>query len=246
MILIQMIPARAMTNPNFKTLRPKDSACLIILRNNMGKTQMLMGKRHPNHVFMPNVYVFPGGKVDLADCKLKTSQQISYKTQQQLLSSMKGRASIARANGLVLAAIRETFEETGYVIGQAVKSPPKTKAASWRDFYNTGHIPYVEKCKFIARAITPPQNIRRYDTRFFAIWQHDIPNGMLQEGQGSDELEELLWVDVHDIGSINMHVITTMIVNELKKHIANQKFIDNCPIAFYYFHKKRMQRDEIS
>ena len=56
-----------------KYIRPKDASTLIILRENDGQTEMLMGKRHMDHVFMPGVYVFPGGKIDLADSKLRAS-----------------------------------------------------------------------------------------------------------------------------------------------------------------------------
>ena len=53
--------------PAIKTLRPRLAASLILTRGGRGTTEVLMGRRSARHVFMPNKYVFPGGRVDRAD-----------------------------------------------------------------------------------------------------------------------------------------------------------------------------------
>lgn len=226
-------------------MRPKDAATLIILRKNGNKIEILMGKRHLDHVFMPGVYVFPGGKVDLADSRIKAHGNVSDKTQKLLLNRMYGRKSIARANAMILAAIRETFEETGYIIGQKVTDIPNTRSAGWQDFFNSGHTPATQICKFVARAITPPGGKRRYDTRFFAVWLDDIPNGMTQQGNGTDELEGLNWVSFDQVRQINAPVITKTIIYELQNQIHQQAFIEQSPVPFYHYYQNKMRRDEI-
>ena len=53
--------------PAAKALRPRLAASLILTRGSRQTTEVLMGRRSARHVFMPNKYVFPGGRVDRAD-----------------------------------------------------------------------------------------------------------------------------------------------------------------------------------
>jgi 8-oxo-dGTP pyrophosphatase MutT (NUDIX family) len=236
-------------NQTIANLRPKDSATLIILRRNGANTEMLMGKRHTRHSFMPNLYVFPGGAVDVADSRLKlpnsAGTNIPEETQNLLMHHMKGRRTASKARALVLAAIRETFEETGYIIGRKNDQLSKTRSNSWQNFFDTGYLPNCETCKYIGRAITPPNNIRRYDTRFFALWADDLIDGLNRHGTGSDELENLIWVPINDIQVVETPSITKIMVSELKIHIKNQYFKGTTPIPFYHFKHNKMRRDEI-
>ena len=45
-------------------MRPRNAATLIIVRRDRSKPQVLMGKRNSGHDFMPNLWVFPGGRID--------------------------------------------------------------------------------------------------------------------------------------------------------------------------------------
>ena len=53
--------------PDIKPMRPKLAASLILTRPVADTVEVLMGRRSSKHVFMPNKYVFPGGRVDRAD-----------------------------------------------------------------------------------------------------------------------------------------------------------------------------------
>lgn len=53
-----------------RAVRPRDAATLIIVRTGAGEPRVLMGQRSANHKFMPNKFVFPGGKVDCADNRI--------------------------------------------------------------------------------------------------------------------------------------------------------------------------------
>ena len=71
------------------------------------------------------------------------------------------------ARALALAAIRETFEETGLALGvTGLGAPPEPPAGAWTRFAETGVFPTLEGLDFLARAITPPGRTRRFDARF--------------------------------------------------------------------------------
>ncbi len=90
---------------------PKDSATLILVRHDDNHPRVLMGQRSAAHAFMPNKFVFPGGRLDPDDCKLKPGRDLHQSTLSRLMIRMRGRPSAVRARGLAMAAIRETLEE---------------------------------------------------------------------------------------------------------------------------------------
>ena len=51
-------------------MRPRDAATLILVRMKGKTPEVLMGCRAAAHAFMPNRYVFPGGKVDPDDARV--------------------------------------------------------------------------------------------------------------------------------------------------------------------------------
>src|SRR6185503_18627620 len=82
------------------------------------------------------------------------------------------RISSRRARAIALSAIRETYEEVGLLIGRTGEF--SAKAADWKGFADHGVQPSLDRLRFIARAITPPGAVRRFDTRFFAAWRDDV------------------------------------------------------------------------
>src|SRR5262249_61901383 len=86
-----------------------------------------------------------------------------------LLIAMQGTPSVARARALALAAVRETCEEAGLLIGTPLGAGALPKAANWRAFFATGYRPALGRLTFFARAITPPGRPRRFDSRFFSV-----------------------------------------------------------------------------
>ena len=57
-------PARI---PGARAVRPRHAATLILVRRDLGAPRILMGCRSGGHNFMPNKWVFPGGRVDRCD-----------------------------------------------------------------------------------------------------------------------------------------------------------------------------------
>ena len=66
-----------------------------------------------------------------------------------------------------MAAIREACEETGLCLGRKVEGHAKKLSGVWSAFSDAGLLPDPSGLFLIARAITPPGRIKRFDTRFF-------------------------------------------------------------------------------
>ncbi len=54
-------------------IHPRDAASLLVIDRRQAPYKILMGLRHQKSSFMPDVYVFPGGALDLADLTLAQS-----------------------------------------------------------------------------------------------------------------------------------------------------------------------------
>ena len=173
--------------------KPIDAATAVIIQRGI-EPSVLMGYRSAAHKFMPNTLVFPGGRVDPDDHTPPASGELAPETMHRL--RRKGRVSARRARALALAAIRETFEETGLVLGRRLKEPvdPSSLAKDWRQFFDTGFVPALDALDYLFRAVTPPDNFRRFDARFFIV------DASLAHGEigGSGELVDLQWISIRD------------------------------------------------
>src|SRR5713226_8672311 len=146
--------------------RPKDAATLILIDRSGDKPKVLVGKRHDKVVFMPGKFVFPGGRVDKSDNRVPVAAPISKELEANLL---KGSPKItpSRARALAIAAIREACEETGLCLGRKSNGAVPALQGAWKPFTEAGLLPDPSGLFLIARAITPPGRVRRFDTRFF-------------------------------------------------------------------------------
>src|SRR5271154_5750264 len=118
-----------------KAVRPRHAATLIVLRRDGPKPRVLMGRRHGGHDFMPDKWVFPGGRIDPSDFRAPVASELRPEVAHKL--SFTGPAKRARA--LALSAIRETFEETGLLLGKPAEHRPI--AGPWRQFVEQGALP---------------------------------------------------------------------------------------------------------
>ncbi|TIU92623.1 MAG: NUDIX hydrolase, partial [Mesorhizobium sp.] len=175
-----------------KPIRPRDAATLILLDRKGDEFLVLMGRRHARHAFMPGKFVFPGGRTDPADSRIPVATALQPEEQARLTAGV-GRTSPARARAIALSAIRETYEEAGLLIGQ--KGAFATTRRDWQGFAEHGVRPSLEALRFVARAITPPNRVRRFDTRFFSAWREDVAVE-LPDGGPTNELEELVWLQL--------------------------------------------------
>lgn len=205
--------------PGGPALRPRDAATLILLDRSGADTKVLMGRRHQRHVFMPGKFVFPGGRVEPYDARMEVAAPLPPTMEARLLKRVQ-RPSPGRARALALAAIRETFEETGLLVGKTTTERPAAPADSWRFFAEAGIRPDLSALQFVARAVTPPGRVRRFDTRFFAADAGAVARQVDGVVGDHGEFVELAWVPLTEVRHLELVTITRVIVEELETRIA--------------------------
>lgn len=174
-------------------VRPRDAASLVLLRGAGGAHHVLMGRRARHHRFLPDFYVFPGGRVDPADGRAA------------VLSRLRPRVAAylgARAHALAVAAVRETYEETGITVGER----------------HAGQLlPALDRLEYIVRAITPVSSPIRFHARFFlAVGEF----GDTLAGNG--ELLDLGWRPIEECLGLPIADITEFVLREVAQRLAGQ------------------------
>ncbi len=229
---------KTVDKPHPSTIRPRDAATLILVRRDAETPRILMGQRHEAHKFMPGKFVFPGGRVDAGDCRISTEHGLRADVAEKLLSSMKGKPSSARATGIALAAVRETFEEVGLIIGQP-GSAPRTRNRAWQQFYATGYTPVLGGLRLLARAVTPPGRSRRFDTRFFIADAATLANIDTPVAPETDEILSPHWVSIDEARRLDLPWITNQILNRLQTAMEDtEPFGQQRPVTYQYMRGK--------
>jgi 8-oxo-dGTP pyrophosphatase MutT (NUDIX family) len=222
-------------------LRPKDAATLVLIDHSASVAKVLLGKRHHGHKFMPGKYVFPGGGVEPADQRMPAARQLDRHAEQRLMRAVK-RPSSLKARALALAAIRETYEETGLLLGAPAADTSAVPPGPWAAFGQAQILPDLAAIHFVARAITPPRRPKRFDTRFFAADAAAIArrvDGMI----GPDaELVQLVWMPIEEARHLDMPAITAVVLEELEARIAAGLRHD-LPVPFYQMLHRQFVRE---
>jgi 8-oxo-dGTP pyrophosphatase MutT (NUDIX family) len=218
-----------------RALKPKDAATIIILRRDNENPRILMGKRHSGHAFMPGKYVFPGGRVDAADCRVKPAADLHPAVAAKLVARMRGRPSEARARALAMAAVRETFEEVGLIVGAPHVGTVMSRSRPWQAFLETGFAPDLSGLRYFARAITPPGRPRRFDTRFFVLDSQHVVNSDAPVKTATQELLDPCWVSFDEALELDLPGITKDILRRLKAALdAPHALQPGAPLPFQY------------
>lgn len=217
--------AAANDAPKAKRQPPiRDAATLVLVRKRAGTPEVLMGERSSGHVFYPHHYVFPGGRVDRSDGYVTPATPL----RPEVLARLSSAASPRRAQALALAAVRETFEEAGLIIGQkadAPKRPPK----GWGPFYDTGYGPALDGLTYIYRAITPTGRPRRFNARFFAAEYDRVAD---KADIDEDELLKLHWRDLDSALELKIRPITAIVLKEIKARLLDGTLYDDRPVKW--------------
>jgi 8-oxo-dGTP pyrophosphatase MutT (NUDIX family) len=179
-------PAHARPAARPKMVRPRDAASLILLRGEGRDLELLAGRR-PGHVrFMPGVYVFPGGAVDAEDNKPWHVESGGEHLPPRLVRCAR-------------AALRETWEEVGVLVGRHDPAGPAAPSGLARltpieaAYAERGLRTAIDALTYVGRAITPTPVFRRFNTRFFLGDDSDV----VGEPVSTEELEDVGW---HPIG----------------------------------------------
>ena len=173
-----------------RPVRPRDAASLILLRDEGREHQVLVGRRPPKARFLPGRYVFPGGSVEPGDSRTGSASELNP----ALIDLMAVGGNPTQARGLAMAAIRETFEETGLLLAE----PGDVGAArsdSWAVMGANGLAPALHRLSYVGRAITPVPSRIRFHARFF-VADAQYTTGVLG---GDSELEDLHWCTVAEL-----------------------------------------------
>ena len=189
----------------------RDAATVILWRPGAAGPEVLMGRRAPGHVFMASKWVFPGGRIERADFNAADDGALSHDAARRLQAEMPAR----RARALALAAVRETFEETGLILGRA--APAASVAGPWRDYRQAGALPDLSVLSYVARAITPPGRTRRFDARFFMAPVEALRDPDRIEGSG--ELDEIAWIPLDEARSLDLPAITRFVLGEVAERL---------------------------
>jgi len=201
----------AMREKGAKLVKPRDAATLIIVRRDAKKPRLLMGRRHGGHDFMPDKWVFPGGRIDRSDFHAPFATDL----RPEVAARLEKTGPAQRVRALALTAIRETFEEAGLLLARP--APPRPAAGPWREFLEIGAAADLGALDFIARAITPPYRPKRFDARFFMAGAEALLS--LERRPDCGELDEIAWVDMDQALALDLPNITRFVLQELAQRL---------------------------
>ncbi len=170
--------------------------------------------------FAPSVTVFPGGGVDPAD-----SQELPWSGPDRQWWAAALGTDITKAAALVVAAVRELFEETGVLLADG-SAPESARVAIAEHRSSLADVLADQRLRLQsgllrpwANWITPEGNPRRYDTFFFLA---ALPDGQ-QAQMLTTEAESGRWarpVDLlaeHQTGTLAMMPPTLAMLMDLQR-----------------------------
>lgn len=207
----------------------RDAATIVLIRDAQTDTpKVLMGQRGAGAAFMPSKYVFPGGAVDADDRRVALTVAGDDLTRLALDPVTE---TPPAPQALVAAAIRELWEEAGFMLAQ-----PGTWSDDvpddWQAFADLGLVPHGEALRYIFRAVTPPGRTRRFDARFFLAMVDDVMGDPDDFSQATDELGHLHWIPLAEARQLDLPFITEVVLAEAEAHLrdgpsATVPFFDN-------------------
>src|SRR5262249_15592330 len=186
-------------------------------------------------------FVFPGGRVDPADRHMPVARPLDPSTQAHLMKRLQ-RPSADKARAFALAAIRETFEETGLLLGVRGHATTKVPRGPWTAVAEANILPDLGALHLIGRAITPPGRPRRFDARFFTMDASAIAHRIDGVIGPDAELVELVWMPLADAKALDMPAVTGVMLEELDSRIADG-FAHELPVPLYSMPRGRFRRE---
>jgi len=186
----------------------RDASTVVVVRDGVDCLEAYLLRRQQSMKFAPGMYVFPGGGVDKADAN--TDVPWAGAAPAEWASRFNCAEDIAR--GLVCAAVRETFEESGVLLAGpdehsvvADTSGPEWQAArlaleaheySFAEFLlDKGLVLRTDLLGAWAHWITPAFEPRRFDTRFFVAV---LPEGQ-DVGHLAREADRAEWAPLTEV-----------------------------------------------
>ncbi len=195
-------------------IRPAAAAGVVLIRQARsvaGGAEVLLGRRSQGSRLLPGVYVFPGGRLSALDRRPSGFAEDLAPPPSGLDARTRHRLAV-----FARAALRETFEETGLLLGLSAPATAPANAATacapdvWAAFARAGLAPAFSALGLVARAITPTASPLRFHTRFF------LADGANAHGPlgGDGELEDIHWVPVTAAPALPIPEVTLRVLEE--------------------------------
>ncbi|MFC5676351.1 NUDIX hydrolase [Aeromicrobium endophyticum] len=193
----------AAVDPPQPPVPARDAATIVVVRDGDQGVEAYLMRRQTSMAFAAGMYVFPGGGLTTSDVE----HRVPWVGPDAEQWGARFRCDPALAKGLVVAAVRETFEETGILLAgpdadtvvsdtsdgeiQAARLALDTGEVSFAEFLSSrGLVLRADLLGAWAHWITPEFEPRRYDTRFFVA---ALPAGQ-RVGEMSRESDHAAWV----------------------------------------------------
>ncbi len=172
-----------------------DATTIVLLRDGTAGLEVLLMRRPDSMAFAPGMHVFPGGRVDL-------TQDSRPPVHGTIPVGPGTDPDVARA--LIVAGVRETFEEAGVLLAVDRSGRPAAPDGDWaRDRHiseSSAQFPAVLARRRLsiqadglvpmAHWITPEVETRRFDTRFMVA---ALPDGQEVDAHAT-ETDSAHWV----------------------------------------------------
>ncbi len=190
----------------------KDAATVILIRPAKdGGGEIFLARRHQKQAFMAGAYVFPGGQLEESDSDPQLENYIKTTDVFDPCRLLQDNSlPIEKARGLFIAAIRETFEEAGILLGgkttgNFVSFYDKSVLQRFNDYRPELNASQITLAEIVRREkillfpdtlipyahwITPEFEKMRFNTRFFLA---KLPPCQTPVADAV-ELTESLWV----------------------------------------------------
>ncbi len=186
-------------NSEVPTAAPRDAATVVMLRDDDERgLEVFLLKRHGLSDVLGGAYVFPGGKLDANDSEVDAERHLDQSPAQLHLALAEPALTVAKAQGLFVAAVREAFEESGVLFTTNPQSLDAIQRSATTSPFNqmlSMHSLQLETSALVpwSRWITPRMpsiTNKRFDTRFFVA---AVPADQ-QARHDNHEATESIWV----------------------------------------------------
>ena len=168
----------------------QQAASVLVIADRPGLEVLLLERRAAS-AFVGGMVVFPGGAVDESDRSSDARRLVAGDVDAAMQGTGGGAAHI-------VAAVRETLEETGIWLGADPKGPLAARRAIdagdlvLSDVASTASV-HPRDMPHAGRWITPPGAPRRYDTQFFVARADDDRSDLDQLEPDGREVVALEW-----------------------------------------------------
>ena len=225
----------AAANPSAEPVAARDAATIVVVRDGDEGIEAYLMRRQTSMAFAAGMYVFPGGGLTASDVE----HDVPWVGPDAAAWGARFRCAPDLAKGLVVAAVRETFEETGILLAgpdadTVVSDTGGDDLQAARGALDEGELSFAEFLgdhDLVLRAdllgawahwITPEFEPRRYDARFFVA---ALPEGQ-RVGAMSRESDHAAWAPLSrvlaavDAGEAAMMPPTIAACREVSAHTA--------------------------